>query len=59
MNDRPPLTISQRDMAQRVELGPKAHMVSLDGATYVKHCGEWVLLDAENHGHGRDDAGPA
>lgn len=57
MNDRPPLTIAQRDMAQRTELGPKAQMVQLGEATYVKHCGEWWLLDAERHGHrhGGDD----
>lgn len=42
--------------AQFPELGPKTELVALGEATYIKHCGEWWLLDAEKHGHGADDA---
>lgn len=34
----------------------KASMAQLGGACYVKHFGEWVLLDAQSHGYGADDA---
>lgn len=33
------------------ELGPKMEMVLLGEAVYVRHMGEWWLLDAEKHGH--------
>lgn len=59
MNDRPPLTLSDREMkAAYPPLGPKMQMVLVGEATYVKHVKEWWLLDAEKHGYG-SDARPA
>lgn len=53
MNERPPLTLTQKEMAARYrDLTPKLELVDLGGAMYVRHCGEWWLLDAEKHGYG-------
>ena len=60
-DDRPPLQMSDAQMkANYPALGPKMEMVALGEATYVRHLKEWVLLDAERHGHQIGDGdGPA
>lgn len=57
MNSRWPLELDEAAVrALYPELTRKHELVVLaaegrDDATYVRHCGVWVLLDAEHHGH--------
>jgi hypothetical protein len=50
--ERPPLTLSQDQMQNACPtVGPKTQMAMIGRAVYVKHAGEWLLLDADRHGY--------
>jgi hypothetical protein len=47
-----PLKLTEDQMAYMLPtVTPKTELAVIGDATYVKHRGEWWLLDADKHGH--------